>query len=402
MNATEAHGEGITPHPASSSGGTVTGFFGLPGVGLIAACGLSAIAVALLAGRRQDYIVFAWIWRDVAAGGDPWIAPDGRPTGNAYGPLFNALALLAHLHPLAPKVAMTLAWVGLAAWLMRLAGRRPSPTSAEVAIFAFFFLNPYFWIEAAYFAHFDILVACACVAALHDRLQDRGVRAGAWIGLGIALKFLPIALLPFLMLRRRGLDLKPALGCVIVVADVLGLSLIAWGPSTLYPLSFAAGRESKFLSIFHFLRGIYSPLRYFGPSPDWDVFSVPALAVALGLLFAWSLYRGIGPRESVPAAALLTLAFYKVGHLQFFIVPFALLAYSALTADDKDMRSLALAGLLVFSIGTLDVLYVFYDEMRRPPFLAVREAAGLPLFLVECSLCGVWAGRPPSVGRRPV
>src|SRR5690349_10704772 len=64
-----------------------------------------ALAVALASGVRYDYIRYLEEWGYVVRGEDPWIKVEGRPTlqdvfsksvtrtPNAYGPLFNMLAL---------------------------------------------------------------------------------------------------------------------------------------------------------------------------------------------------------------------------------------------------------------------------------------------------------------------
>ena len=69
---------------------------------------------------------------------------------------------------------------------------------------AFFFLGPHFWIEIPWLGHFDILVAWSCLGAMLFSRKNKDVPAGICLGLGVLLKFIPIVLFPFLVVRRGG------------------------------------------------------------------------------------------------------------------------------------------------------------------------------------------------------
>ena len=131
------------------------------------------------------------------------------------------------------------------------------------------------------------------------------------------------------------------------IAVGLALSFAVWGRSTLSPLTFAATRRSNCLSIFRFLRGRYSPLRWFTSYPNIDYLAPIILFVAL--LRAWSWYRVRHP-ESKPAcvvAVTTTALFYQTGFPQYHMVPFALGAPgwsgTGMFDADKSPRAIAVA-----------------------------------------------------------
>ena len=60
---------------------------------LIAVLFVCAAALAIATGFRHDYVAFSLQWAAILEGADPWNLDDSIPV-NAYGPLFNTLAVV--------------------------------------------------------------------------------------------------------------------------------------------------------------------------------------------------------------------------------------------------------------------------------------------------------------------
>jgi len=143
----------------------------------------------VLSGPRQDYVAFLEIWVAVRGGRDPWWVHEtwGYPL-NAYGPLFTALALPAMWNELSPKLLFALAYCLFAVLFLKrgldLTGPGPvGPGFSAGGLLAWLF-SPFAWVEIAYYGHFDVLVAIACVAAVAGFLRGREVLAGASLAVG--------------------------------------------------------------------------------------------------------------------------------------------------------------------------------------------------------------------------
>jgi hypothetical protein len=353
---------------------------------------LAFLALTVLAGVQHDYVPDLQIWDEVRLGHDPWwTMGDRHEPLNAYGPLFNLLAPLAWLNPLAPKLLFAYAYVLFAVWLVcdiRARGRLAGLPA--VGLMAWLW-NPLPWVEVATFGHFDVLVGVAAVAALEARARGRDALSGACLAAGVLLKYIPLVILPFLAFEGGRFRPRLAVAAAVPIALGLAASGYAWGASTFLPLSFAATRESRLLSIFRFLRGTDSPLHLWGV-PDVDMLSTPCLVVALLWLWAWCQLRKVDATSSAALAVLATLLFYKVGFPQYQIVLFLLLTYWATRGPSRPRGGLPVAiaaGCYFAWIASFDVFYWaiggFIIGPDRP-WGRVGEVAGLPTFLLGCVL----------------
>jgi hypothetical protein len=344
---------------------------------------LAFFAATILSGSRQDYALYLQMWSETRLGHDPWYfayGVFGKYPLNAYGPLFNLLAVLAWINPLAPKLVFAWAYILFAAWqITDLADRRPGGLRL-LGLFAWFW-NPFAWVEVAYFGHFDILVGLASVAAVRARGRDRDILSGAFLGLGVLLKYIPIVIMPFLILDAKRFRFRLLLAAMVTIGLGLGLSCAVWGTATFRPLEFAATRFSTRLSIFRFLRGQYSPIR--GVAHLWDTDSWSTLILLLALLRAWSWSRpkGIDPAASSVLAVLTTLLFYRVGFPQYQMVLFVLISDWLI----RDAGRLHGATALVVAAGSYFGWLAFFDvldcfvEVSNP---AIEDAVGLPTFVL--------------------
>jgi hypothetical protein len=360
---------------------------------------LVAVAFAFAVGPRHDYQEFLLQWDGILAGVDPW---DREAIGsmNAYGPLYVALAPLSLLHDLAPKLLFTAAWIVAALWLFRLYEARPDTRRHAPLVLGYFVLTPYFWVEIALYGHFDILPALGTLLALHLVLRRRTGAGGAMLGLAALLKIAPLVALPFLVATLRNGRARLVGGCAAIVAVGMTAAYLLWGRSVFEPLTLGADRESNLLSIFHFLRRDYSPLRLVVDEPNVDGLSTGVVLLALSILMVAAVARRMRPVVAVMSAFVVLFALYTLGHPQFQMIVFLLVPYLYLTLPEsvRTRRSLVVpvAAYLVW-YSAFDVVYVVGGWLVEWPWVFLAQTLGLPTFLIAlaCLLGLVSAGRAP-------
>ena len=343
------------------------------------------LAVTVQTGAVHDYIFDLQIWSEIREGHDPWflvIGIYGAYSLNAYGPLFNLLAGLAWVHPLAPKLLLAWAYCLTSCLLINeLRDRRRLGPFATSGVMVWFW-NPFPWVEIAIRGHFDILVGLACVAAVHARIRGRDTSSGISLALGVLLKYIPIVLLPFLLLGRDRYRPRLLVAALATISLGMGASYLVWGPSLFRPLTLAATRFSTLLSIFRYIRGQYSPfIAILGYAPNLDQFAV--LILFLGLLRAWSWSRLHRPDPATAAtlAILTTLLLYQNGFPQYQMVLFVVASYWVVRTWDglRRRRALAVAMGLYFGwLALFDVVYCAVDFGQT----RWEDAVGLPTFLL--------------------
>ena len=152
------------------------------------------------------------------------------------------------------------------AWLIKDLAPRRELVALSWPWLSLWILNPFPWVEIAYFGYFDILVALACVAAVHSLIGKRDGVSGSYLAVGVLLKYMPIVILPFLVFSERRFHFRVFSFCVGVVIFGLVVSTLIWGPSTFMPLALAALRQPAW-SIYDVLASANSPLRLFWDPP---------------------------------------------------------------------------------------------------------------------------------------
>jgi hypothetical protein len=316
------------------------------------------------------------------SGGDPWDQSlDGQNPG--YGPLFNAFAPLTSIFSLLPKLIFTATWAATAIGLTHLFEVDPAARELAPAVLAYFVLTPYFWVEIPAYGHFDILPAAATLVSLHLTLRDRVRLGAAALALGVLLKTYPIVAFPFLIAARPHRWKASVLSFAGTCAGVFAASYAIWGMSTFTAILLPGRQKSDLFSIFRFARGAHSPLRLFTENPNLDAASVPLIVVAGTLLVITLAHRRFHVVVSVIAAFILVFALFKLGHPQFQMVIFVLAPYLFLTLPPEDRGNHLLLGWLAVYLGwfsLLDIIYVAGGQLRRPPWLELRELLGLPTF----------------------
>ncbi len=314
---------------------------------------LAMVCIAALLPPMQDYPAYLSQWQAVLDGANPWADPT-----NSYGPTHALVGAAVAIHPYVPRLLFAALFSGTTFWLW-LRIRPLASKKTQRTLFVLLFLNPLFVVFAAGCGNNDAIMAVLLMLSLwaYDRGNDVG--AGAAMAAAIAVKLLPICMLPFLVVSRRGLRWRFALSVVGLTAAIHTGCYLIFGAEVFDPLFKAVGRPSKGVSIFHFLRSELSPLHWFLESPNLDRLSTIASALALVGLFALHLKRRFEPVTSSLISIGLLLTLYKVGHYQFYL-SFELVALYWL-ARPKERRFLEsrLAPVALF-IGWLAVLSISY------------------------------------------
>jgi len=368
--------------------------------GLLLALGLAFFLAAVLLGTIQDYFFFGQIWGEVLKGNDPWFLVMGGMYGlyplNAYGPVFLALAPLTLLNPLAPKLVFAFVYWLFVAWLIkRLGPSRGFPAWAG-PILLLWHAGPFAWVEIAAFGHFDVLVCLLCVAAVEARRRSRNAQSAVWLSSGVLLKFFPGVLAPFLALDDKG---RVRLGYLAATAAFVAGGLLAvclvWGWSPLRPLAFAVGRESDYLSIFRFLRGSYAPIYrdtlFFSP----DQWATPILLLALYKAWSWTRLVGFETAASCVLAVSVTLALYKVGFPQYYMVLFVMGSYWFVGDYGRLSNRAPLVACFCVYFAWISYFNVLIFQKR---IYGLVEWVGAPTFLLACLLVVSIARSGPRLG----
>jgi hypothetical protein len=344
------------------------------------------LALTTLSWVHGDYWGYLDEWVGVLEGRDPWVGGTPRQNVNAYGPLFNALAPLIWVNPLANKLLFAFSYLAYMIWLITDFARGRGLAALSWPMLGLWLLNPYPWVEIAYFGYSDVLVALACVASVHSLLDRKDALSGIYLALGILLKFMPIVILPFLVFNERRLHFRLLSFCVGVVICGGIVSVLIWGTSTFLPVTYAATRYPHW-SIYDVLTSTYSPLRLFWDLPkpnslDW--LEKPFLVTAGLGMFAWCVFRQTGPALSATLAVLVTLLFYRAGYINYHMVPFLLILYW-MVCEWKQLREHSiLVGLLGGYFGMLAILEIVHWSMLKEEFL--YSAIVMFKFLLNCAL----------------
>ena len=349
---------------------------------------LAFLAVTVVYGARHDYYFYLHMWYEVRLGHDPWFIVfgiNGVVPLNAYGPLFNLLAALSWVNPLAPKLLFAYAYILFAISQTKGFTENRPPSGVQLIVLTALFWNPFPWVEIAIRGHFDILVGLSCLGAIRAWKRGQDIRAGIWLAAGVLLKYLPVVLVPFLALDRGRLRPRFLEVAVASIALGMGLSCYLWGPSTLSPLTLAATRSSTALSIFRFIRGYYSPLVWFGVGGNYDYLAPIIMFLALLRAWWWSRVRHANIETSAVVAVTTTVLFYPTGYPQYQMVPFVLGSSWAVRhwgqIRGRIVQVVAIAGYFGW-LGVFDFYYSFVDDDGTALYWGfVQEVVGLPSFL---------------------
>jgi len=359
------------------------------------------LGVTALSGPRHDYYFYRQMWYEIAQWHDPWFkvyARDGHVPLNAYGPLFNLLTALSWLNPYAPKLLFAYSYTLFSISMIKGFTASHAPSAVRLILLLALFWNPFPWVEIAVRGHFDILVGLFCLAAIRAWASGYDGRSGAYLALGVLLKYLPIVLLPVLALDRGRVRWRFLFAASSTIAVGLGLSCFVWGLSTLSPLELAATRDAAPLSIYYFVRGYYSPLHFFGVAGNYNYLAPYVLFLALVAAWAWTWVRQPDVEAAALVTAVTTVLFYRTAYPQYQMVPFVLGSYWAVRKWESIRRQTPLVVAIACYFGWLaafDLYYAFDDEGIGSRYWdTVKHAVGLPAFLFGCAFVAavIWTG----------
>jgi hypothetical protein len=330
------------------------------------------------------------MWQEVRLWHDPWfvsVGVFGSYPLNAYGPLFNTLAIPDYFNPVFSKLLFSWAYLLFAIWLIKRPDQAERVSTLGTIVLLIWLWNPFVWVEIANYGHFDVLVGICSVGALAARIQRRDIVSGICLGIGVLLKYIPIVLLPFLILdegrilpRRR---LLYAATAVILLG--MGISQSIWGVSVYRPIAFAVERRSDWLSIWRFLHGTHSPLVQHGYAYILEYLYRPILFLALLRAWSWSRLSKVDIASSAVLAILVTLMFYRVGFPQYQMVLFVLASYWIISMRDEIRQRTP----LLVALGCYFGWYALFDlgESTRVVIPdVIQDWVGLPTFLLAVAL----------------
>ena len=350
------------------------------------------LALTILWGPRQDYVAHLKIWDMINSGNDPWwLQPDSGIILNAYGPFFNLLALPAKINPLAPKLFFSTTYLIYCIFLCNSLEIRNHSKNGMHSIKLFLYLfSPFFWLEIAFYGHFDLLVGLLVINGIYLAQKKREIQSGILIALGFLLKFLPVIFLPIIAVRRTHkieIHWKIIVSSIMVMTSGMIISLNIWGESTFRPLLFASSRGSSLISFWRYIKGPYSPIALINqPVPDLDFLATPLLLMILAMIWLFYLKYQASIMHGSLMVILATLIFYRVGFLQYQMVLFLLLPVWYLQNFDT-ITTDPLIKIPVFIYFAWITCFDFFDNAvggiigfdRR--YAWVEDWAGLPHFL---------------------
>ncbi|MCB2179804.1 DUF2029 domain-containing protein [bacterium] len=338
-----------------------------------------ALTVAISQTPAHDYISYMDQWDVVLQGLNPW-----SNDMNAYGPIFNVLALLYSAGWYLPRLLFASLWLISGLLIANFAEKNPEmPEIYKYILFVLLFFNPLFWIFVVRYGTNDIFMAFFMLLSFLLYRKERDIPAGILLAVAIGYKFIPIFMLPFLVFSKVRVRWRFAFTVGVSLLIIFGGSYWLWGDGTFYPFLFGAERGSKMLSIFRFLRGHLSPLRIFTHTPDLDWMSMYITIIALLLFFISHIKRNYENIFSSIIALGIVFTLYKVGHHQFYITLTLLLAFW-ISTDFKKIMDAEMSLISVFSfIGWIAFVSFLYQLTNAYANTLWREILGLPNFIIS-------------------
>lgn len=311
-----------------------------------AAVAVFAAVTTVATGTIHDYEAYVLQWLNILEGGDPWARTyrDEIIPRNAYGPIHILGADLVALHPLLPKLLMSMLTV--CAPLLVLAAPIPREKRREALslMLLLYTCAPLVAISVFFFGINDSLVGFAVLCACVLRSRGRLGWCGCIIGLAALLKFYPLLFAPLLVVSRNGpARLRGILTAALTFALGMAVAWLIWGGAAFQPFQFGDARGPKILSILRFLDQIKDNLPIERPVNfliDKNALLVLVVATIVPL---WGWWTRQGWEVTLLIGSLAIFMTYKVGHPQFYVSWIAVWAWIQATSQDQDARRVARA-----------------------------------------------------------
>lgn len=215
--------------------------------------------------------------------------------------------------------------------------------------------------------------------------QNRFILSAFLLSLAILYKYIPLFALPILFIPNRRINWRFGIATIVFLIVGFGLSFYVWGEKLLNPLLFNSTRESKILSIFRYLRGEYSFLKFVDVE-NVDYLSTYSLITGVILIFVCHFIFNWKWLFSLVLTLLTVHLFYLVGHFQFYISFYFLLFFFLIKFYDpaSGLNSKVILLCIQWLAGTT-LLYGITEGFYRH-FSIIREFIGLPHFLILSSV----------------
>ncbi len=343
--------------------------------------GLMSILMILVLDNTFDYVEYEKHWNDILSGRNPWYSG----SSNAYGPLHNLLSFLYYLSPKGPRILFVLSAFFTSFFLYNRINQLDLKENGVLKMFLLLIIvNPIIWIFFVVNGCNDGLVASMLIFGIYFYDKKCYLMAAFLISLSILYKYIPLFILPVLFVNNKEIKWKFAFFTFLFLVIGSALTYYIWGDSILNMIEYTASRESKILSIFRYLRGEYSFLKWFGVS-NVDFLSSFLVLISVAIVFLVQLFFNWNYLKAVLVTLLGVYLFYKIGHFQFYIIIYFLLIYYLSTEENSVNFDFIKGRILVFLIwiAFVTVLYVVTEGFYNK-FSFIRDIIGLPntVFLI--------------------
>lgn len=336
-----------------------------------------SILLIVILKNRYDYTDYEVQWQAYLN--------DGNPSG-AYGPLHNSMAYLFSVNAKLPRLVFSSASILTSFYLYNLIHKNLSISAEEKKKFKFLlFYNPLIWIFFVVYGCNDGLVGALFLFGIIAYEKDRFILSSLLLSLAILYKYIPIFAIPFLCISNRKINWKFSLSLGGFLIAGFGFSYLVWGEKFLNPILFNASRESKILSVFRFLRGDYSPLKFFSID-SVDYLSTYLVVFSVITVFVFHILYNLKTYQSLVLSLMLVFLFYKVGHFQFYFSFILILIYyfNRNYTDMKRLHPLLLHKIWLFLVWIAFATFLYgITEGFYKRFEVIREFIGLPTFIIH-------------------
>ncbi len=180
--------------------------------------GLFAFSDVFLSSPKHDYAIYLKQWDSIIQGQNAW-----ADKSNAYGPVHNALALLYSVHFNLPRLFFVFLWLICSFGIAIIVNKNSYlPKTYKYALYLILLLNPLFWIFVVTYGTNDILMAFFVLSSIFFFKEKKDILSGFLMAIAIAVKYIPIIMLPFLIFSRIHIRWRFAISLLMTSVFIFG------------------------------------------------------------------------------------------------------------------------------------------------------------------------------------
>ncbi len=329
-----------------------------------------------------DYPYYETQWLLILDGQNPW---KDIPHKNAYGPIYNLFSLPYKINNKLPHVIFFICWLISCHLLSRANSENNKIGQTNTTIRGAIILNPFFFLMVVRYGANDAFLAALTILGLVAYVDKKYVTSGMIFSSAVFFKFMPIFIIPFLSFPRGIFNRKFAVSFGIFSIIILAISWNLWDENIVEPIFYGEHRPSKILSIFRFLRGRFSPFKFFDEDYNIDFISIPLLLLTNIVFIIIHLKLRFDAIYSSVLSLSFTVLLYKVGHFQFYITFLMTIIFLFIYAKDNSVnnKSLTYSGYLL--IGWISLIGLIYHltSAFSGSWGIFRHIIGLPTFVIH-------------------